>query len=60
MHHQARLTVHGRELLCRAVVEGRLGVCESAAEHKLTRQSAARWVRRYREQGPRIKASFHR
>jgi transposase InsO family protein len=50
-HHHARLTVHGRELLCRAVVEGRLGLCEAAAEHKLSRQSAARWVRRYREQG---------
>ena len=24
-HHHARLTVRGRELLCRAVVEGRLG-----------------------------------
>ncbi len=50
-HHHARLTVHGRELLCRAVVEGRLGLCEAAAEHKLSRQSAAEWVRRYREQG---------
>ena len=50
-HHHARLTVHGRELLCRAVEEGRLGLCEAAAEHKLSRQSAARWVRRYREQG---------
>jgi transposase InsO family protein len=50
-HHHARLTVHGRELLCRAVVEGRRGLCEAAAEHKLSRQSAAGWVRRYREQG---------
>jgi transposase InsO family protein len=32
-------------------VEGRLGLCEAAAEHKLSRQSAAEWVRRYREQG---------
>jgi transposase InsO family protein len=50
-HHHARLTVHGRELLCRAVVEGRLGLCEAAAEHKLSRQTAAKWVRRYREHG---------
>ena len=30
-HHNARLTVHGRELLCRAIVEGRLsaGKCVS-------------------------------
>lgn len=50
-HHHARLTVHGRELLCRAVVQGRLGLCKAAAEHKLSRQTAAKWVRRYREQG---------
>ena len=50
-HHHARLTVHGRELLCRAVVEGRLSLCEAAAEHRLSRQSAAKWVRRYREHG---------
>ena len=50
-HHHARLTVHGREALARSVVEGRLGLCEAAAEHRLSRQSAAKWVRRYREQG---------
>jgi transposase InsO family protein len=50
-HHHARLTVHGRELLCRAVVEGRLNLCEAAAEHKLSRQTAGKWVRRYREAG---------
>jgi transposase InsO family protein len=50
-HHHARLTVHGREHLCRAVVEGRLGLCEAAAEHKISRQTAAKWVRRYREGG---------
>jgi len=50
-HHHARLTVYGRELLCRAVVEGRLSLCEAAAEHRLSRQSAGKWVRRYREQG---------
>ena len=50
-HHHARLTVHGRELLCRAVLECRLGLCEAAAEHRISRQTAAKWVRRYREQG---------
>jgi len=50
-HHHARLTVHGRELLGRAVVEGRLGLCEAAAEYKLSRQTAAKWVKRYRELG---------
>jgi transposase InsO family protein len=50
-HHHARLTVHGRELLCRSVVEGRLSLCEAAAEHKISRQTAAKWVLRYRERG---------
>jgi len=50
-HHHARLTVHGREALVRSVVEGRLGLCEAAASHRLSRQSAAKWVRRYREGG---------
>jgi transposase InsO family protein len=50
-HHHARLTVHGREVLCRAVSEGRLGLCEAAAEHGLSRQSASKWVRRFREHG---------
>jgi transposase InsO family protein len=50
-HHHARLTVHGRELLVRSVVEGRLRLWEAAAEHRLSRQTAAKWVRRYREGG---------
>jgi transposase InsO family protein len=50
-HHHARLTIHGRELLCGSVVEGRLSLCEAAAEHGLSRQTAAKWVRRYRELG---------
>lgn len=50
-HYHARLTVYGREQLCVAVVEGRLGLCEAAAEHKISRQRAARWIRRYREGG---------
>jgi hypothetical protein len=32
-------------------VEGRLSLCEAAAERGLSRQSAAKWVRRYREAG---------
>ena len=50
-HHHARLTVHGREQMCRSVLEARLGLCAAAAAHKLSRQGAAKWVRRYREQG---------
>jgi transposase InsO family protein len=50
-HYHARLTVRGREFLAKSVVEGRLSLCEAAAEHGLSRQSAAKWVKRYREQG---------
>jgi transposase InsO family protein len=50
-HYHARLTVHGREALAKSVVEGRLGLCAAAAAHKLSRQSAAKWVRRYRDHG---------
>jgi transposase InsO family protein len=47
-HHNARLVVFSREQLAKSVVEGRLSLCEAAAEHRLSRQSAAKWVRRYR------------
>ncbi len=50
-HHHARLTVYRRELLAKSVVEGRQGLCAAAAEHGLSRQSAAKWVQRFREQG---------
>ena len=50
-HHHARLTIYSRELLAREVLEGRLSLREAAAERGLSRQSAAKWVRRYRQQG---------
>src|SRR5258708_2024695 len=50
-HHHARLTVHGREQLAKRVVEDRLSLREAAAERGLSRQSAAKWVRRYRQSG---------
>jgi transposase InsO family protein len=50
-HHHARLTVHSREQLAQAVIEGRLSLKEAAAEFKLSRQSAAKWVARFRQQG---------
>jgi transposase len=36
--------------MCRAVVERRLGLCAAAAAYKLSRQAAAKWVVRYRQQ----------
>jgi len=50
-HHNARLSIYSREQLARIVVEGRLSLREAAAERGLSRQSAAKWVRRYREFG---------
>lgn len=50
-HHHAVLTLRGREQLARSVVEGRLSLREAAAERGLSRQSAGKWVRRYREAG---------
>src|SRR5271168_2610553 len=50
-HHHARLTVYGREGLAKSVVEGRLSLREAAAERGLSRQSAGKWVRRFREAG---------
>lgn len=50
-HHHARLTIFGREQLAKSVVEGRLGLCAAAAECGLSRQTAAKWVRRYHELG---------
>lgn len=50
-HHHARLTIVRREELAKRVLEGRLSLKEAEAEFKLSRQSAAKWVRRYKEQG---------
>jgi transposase len=50
-HYHARLVVHSREQLARSVLEGRLSLKEAAASFKLSRQSAAKWVGRYRDQG---------
>src|SRR5260370_695787 len=50
-HHHARLTLVRREELAKRVLERRLSLKEAEAEFKLSRQSAAKWVRRYREQG---------
>ena len=50
-HHHARLTVIGREELAKRVLEGGLSLKEAEAEFKLSRQSAAKWVRRYRDHG---------
>ena len=50
-HHHARLTMVRREELAKRVIEGGLSLKEAEAEFKLSRQTAAKWVKRYREQG---------
>jgi len=50
-HHHARLTIYSREQLAKSVVQGRLSLCEAAAEHRLSRQTAAKWVRRFKTEG---------
>jgi transposase len=50
-HYHARLTICRREELARDVLERRLSLREAAAECRLSRQTAAKWVRRYRESG---------
>lgn len=50
-HHHARLTIHSRELLAKKVLERRLSLREAAAECGLSRQSASKWVARFRCEG---------
>ena len=50
-HHHARLTIHSRELLAKKVLAGEVSLNSAAAEFKLSRQSAAKWVRRFRQGG---------
>lgn len=50
-HHHARLTIFSREVLAREVVEGRLSLRAAAAACRLSRQSAAKWVRRFQQEG---------
>jgi transposase InsO family protein len=50
-HHHARLTIYSREQLAKKVLTGELSLNSAAAEFKLSRQTAAKWVRRFREGG---------
>jgi transposase InsO family protein len=50
-HQNARLTIHRREELAQAVVQGHMSLKEAAAAFKLSRQSAAKWVSRFRQAG---------
>ncbi|MFC4585948.1 IS481 family transposase [Sphaerisporangium corydalis] len=49
-HRNARLTVHGRQLLVQRVLSGR-PVAHVAAEMGISRPTAYKWVRRWRQEG---------
>lgn len=52
MHHgSARLTVHGRRAICRRVLEEGWTVTAAAAAAAVSRQTASKWVGRFRELG---------
>jgi transposase InsO family protein len=51
-HANARLTVHGRQLLVDRILIGGRKPAHVAAELGVSRQCAYRWVRRFREEGP--------
>ncbi len=53
-HHHARLTIHSREQLAKKVLAGRVSLSSAAAELRLSRQRAAKWVRRFREGGSAV------
>ena len=50
-HQNARLTIYSREQLARRVVEQGLTLKLAAASFKVSAKTAAKWVRRYREDG---------
>jgi transposase InsO family protein len=51
-HQNARLTIHSREQLAKIVVERGCTLKAAAAAFKVSAKTAAKWVGRYREQGP--------
>ena len=50
-HQNARLTIHSREQLAKIVVERGCTLKAAAAAFNVSAKTAAKWVRRYREQG---------
>src|ERR1700736_1976124 len=50
-HHHARLTIHSREQLKKGFGEGEWSFTAAGPSSKPRRQSAAKWVRRFRQGG---------
>jgi transposase len=53
-HANARLTVHGRQLLVDRILIGGRKPAHVAAELGVSRQCAYRWVRRFLEEDPAV------
>lgn len=51
LHRNARLTVHGRRLVCRRVLELHESISRVARDMGVSRQTVAKWVRRFLESG---------
>lgn len=51
MHGSARLTVHARLLLCERIEQGGWRVWEAAEAAGVSRQTASKWLRRFRDEG---------
>lgn len=52
MHGSARLTVHQRGLICRRVLEEDWTTAEAAEAVGVSRQTAHKWLNRFRSEGP--------
>jgi transposase InsO family protein len=50
-HRNARLTLHGRRLLCERVEVQSWKLCEAAAAAGVSRQTAGKWLARWRTEG---------
>lgn len=50
-HRNARLTPHGRLLLCERVESGGWKLCEAASAAGVSRQTAGKWLGRWRAEG---------
>jgi transposase len=56
-HYHARTTIHQRKELAMAVIEDGQSSKEAEVSFKLSRQSAAKWVRRFRDRSCRPRCS---
>jgi transposase-like protein len=51
VHHNARLTAHGRERIAQAILSGQLSVKAVALQSGLSERSVRKWLARFRAEG---------